>query len=526
MNDLNDVIENFYQDVQRLHAEYESLIATVEAITTRELKEKSASQSKEVPVETDVIGTVRESEESTESLLETYLDEVIKKAGDLRIKNCKLDLEEESIPEDHELSSLVSETRSSVKNEELSSKRGSSRKILKKDLSREKSTPSPISVRERAKAYKPPPLPKKKGFQTTYGTSFRPNTPRTGKITSRTSENPSTRSFASCSKLPEIPKTRKTSQNDAERSCNFTSRSEIIAGSRDIDSLSSETSTLVNAELLSAASLSPSKISSFVFETTVKPEISKREISTTEQPNGIDIWPPVWSKKQKQFKFLEENTAPDKILKLHQKLVYSSHQYSSSLSAEIAKSEAELLKHTNSISAGREIYQGLVEIEKQLNRVEKEMLDTYAKQQQPISDFSKNQWNTILQDVELNLTKNFSALGDSMTAPPKAFHEGSVSKNMFILETIFGDSEAQNWPEMCLKRVSKQDIQKVELRFRVSLIHFELKLQQLVSEILDDISLDEHSVEGAAKNMDLVKFLYSIVINSGNKLPNFVYNDS
>ena len=537
MNDLNNVIENFYQDVQQLHAEYDALIGKIEAVATRESKEKTvASLSQKVSVTTENTNTVRENDESTESVLETYLDEVIKKASDLRIKNCKLDFEEELIPDDHELSSLASETRSSSKNEELSSKSSSSRRVFTKEFSKDKSAPSPMSARERAKAYKPPPLPKKKGFQTTYGTSFRPTTPRTGSnSSSRTAANPTTKFSGSHDTGPEVAKTRKASVNETGRSCNSTSRSEFLSESGDVDSMTSETSTLVNADSLCVSetlSSSPTKVLPLVFENSVDPESSKSEISVAEQSYSVDIWPPVLSKKQKQAQFLEINTAADKILKLHQKLIYSSRQYSSLLSAEIEKSEAIFVKHANSFSAGREMYRKLVEIEKQLNNIENEILDAFVSSES-VSDFSRNRWESLLQNLDVSLSDVNQILGVSTSDPltmmsdsQKVSVRRNILKNVLILETVFGDSESQNLSEKFLKKVSEQDMQKVELRFRTSVLEFELKLQQIVSEILDDILSDEQSANGAAKNIDLVKFLYSIVNNGGNKLPNFVYNDS
>ena len=516
MNDLNQVLEEFYRDVQRLHVECESLVTTIEIFSKRELEEKAGSfeTGKGTPLSGDEANV---AVENNESILESYLNEVIKKSGDLRIKNCKLDLEQECFPEEHELTSLISETRSSSQLAANLKVGSSSLKTAKYSHLRKKSLPSPVSAREKAKAYKPPPLPKKKSFQTTYNASYRHNTSHKSKFGASITQEISLENISP--KNAVVSEVANSYGKDGEVCRSSTLFSEIAVGSEESSLLSSEASTLVATESCASSSIRSSLTKEL---SSVVDEKHKTCKSTSEEEflSVGNVWPPPSTRKDKRKQFFEINSVPGEIWKLHQKLSYSSKHFSQPTFCETVKREELLPGHSDVFSRGREVYERIIQTDKILNDIEKITLASLSANQavDPCVQMLDNV-ETILRDLQVSL------VGSNCDSSLISLGRNPLN-DIMTLKTFFSDSEPLNLPELFLRKVSKQDMENVELRFKSTLLHFELLLQQVISGILDDLSSHEHSYIGAAQKTDLLKFLYSIGNNDGKKLPSFVYNDT
>ena len=548
LNDLNDEVEN-------LERRYRLLWVKLEQELTRKEEETATALSIDLSGSTKDVKDDNDSQSASTADLESYLDDVIKKSSELRIKHCRLDFDNDldylNDSESEDLTLLVNETTiAEEERKRLEVERGKSRGRLRVTGGNQRCS-APLSARERGRAYKPPPLPKSRGYQTTYRASFKPSSGRS------TYQMSSRRSTSSLTKnVDKIPCGQKVNtdaskahsfdsdpyrkrmayvsntgmQEDASNVAIYQSIEQVSSstGSEDVETvLNSKHDTKEvehNSKTVANWKGDEADVASIgsIHQNESKARTEHQSIRQIQNRPAFD-WPPTCSRRDKQRQLLRAESIPGELLKLNAKYLRCSKNVSSLSSKEVDKSCRELTEYFNSLSETNVDLSEILPIEADVQKIELEILELINSGTRGTSET-----RSILSSRLIYLEQKLNSFATYPETDSSQFMNiDDASREIAFLQYIQRDETYSDLASQLVQRLDQTYVEKIGKVFDRLSSQINLSMQMECTRILDHILSTSNSVSKfAVENVDLLKSLYSLAYHNGHKFPNFVINDS
>ena len=528
---LTNALINLNKEIERLVKRYRILWSTLE----HEIEEKAKESEKAELMKNDkgeFKGT-SESEQngaSSTAELESYLDDVIKKSSEIRIKHCKLDFDSdlEAISDNEDLTLLANETLTAQEEKKKEIKKSKEKTAI---LKLNQKTEPPVSARQRGKAYKPPPLSKTKGYQTTYLASYR-SAGATLDSNSKTRNSNSRNGFLKGDLKQSYNKSKdaETSNHGAKdkgpskESMVYVSRDTVLRNhSTNFKKLFSEGNEVSDSLSTASDQLSVSLDAEFTLKSpdlvnsTAIEETSNKRLPKLDPERKAMEWPPKRSRKEKIKEVLVDRNVLQDLMKIQSKLV----KYSKiNTSVEVEKSCNELESCMKSNFARNSASEELISLGSKIDELEIEILSCINS-----SNFSKE--IRLHMSNKLNvLKKKLAELKQQDSSIDPKYNGEQLVNELRLLKCFHDGAKPTNITCDLLQKVSESEVTEFASSFDLLMKQIDLRLQNECSELLDNLLGSTKSIsQFAVENVDLLKTLYSIVFHNGTKFPNFVIND-